>query len=540
MARLVIPSGSLSDTVSVSISVDEPGTGDLALAAEDPDLYFALTDWVADRSPNAHPSFAVPMVITGAEPVGMGIRLEPSGTLFAQSAELTVPIPEGSSEDVFFALLHDDTGWEVLDATPVGDGIVVEIPHFSGVSIWRTLGNMLSNPVLSIEEGGLEQALETLNAGPIDRIESELTGVACRTDLTFTTASMPPLIDVGWYLGYESQRIGTYDLAVKDALVDTVRARFDEESRGPVGGTPMTIESLLQAAMDVSGGDVFQALVLTHDVLRDNRDSISVQNVMEPLRGDGGDERGARYHLLGSAVFAFAEAWAKDHDAQPWYLPSADMAVRMEEGWVSGDLADDTVEFAVDLRGAQLGRALYGMYRAANGLGDDIDDEYYRVWCGVEPPAEPLPEVLAPRGEGEWAIYRIRERSETSAPACGTSDEDDIDVTVRHLESWHIATVDWFDKEVVEIEEVRPMLGTWTFSACQYHRRTDFEVNALATGVDEAWAMARYGQLVAQLSARGWEEQYSSFFPNFYLRFPDDHGSVTRMNMGQIRAESTG
>jgi hypothetical protein len=98
-----------------------------------------------------------------------------------------------------------------------------------------------------------------------------------------------------------------------------------------------------------------------------------VQNLIENVRGDGGDENGARYHLLGVAVYSFMYQHARATGTAPFYIPSPTTAVALEEAWVSGDIRTDAVEYAVDRRGAAFGRILYQDYQMiAAGQGDDI------------------------------------------------------------------------------------------------------------------------------------------------------------------------
>ncbi len=533
-AQLDVAAGALSANVEVSIVSGASSVAELS----DADVYAALAEWVTTHHSDAHPVFAPVLAIAGAEPLGASVELQPAGTVFAVPATLTVPYPESLVDSEVVAVLEDGSGWELVDVETVpGGAVMVEIPHFSKVSLWSIAKNVWNNGLtLDADDESFARALETLDLGPIDRIEDELTSVACRADITFDSAALPTLVDVGWYTGFESQRIGTYSPASYDAVHGAVKSRFDPETRGPLDGAPMSVEQLIQLALDETEGDLFQALVLAHDVLRDHRDNISVQNVVEPIRGDGGDENGARYHLLGPAVYAFAEAWTRDNGGQPWYHPSTEYVLAVEEAWISGDINTDTVEYAIDLRGAQLGRALYDMYQAAAGRGDTQQQQYYRLWCDHEPPTEPVADPTATRGDGDWVIYRLRERSETTAGACASDDDDQIEVAIRHLESWHVATREHLERELESIHTAEPTLNQWYFSACSYHRRTDWEAIVLVDGANETWATQRYEQLASQLRAAGWQEEYSSWFPNYYSAARPDHATTATMTVGDIRA----
>ncbi len=244
---------------------------------------------------------------------------------------------------------------------------------------------MVSNPTASPTIEQYHRALETLSAGPAEGVsDGVLRAVLCGQGSNFNAAAVPDASTILDYLGFEHTRISRAPAGAATRIVEALRAHF-AAARAAGNRTPhdFTFDQLLQLAMTETGGDPFQALVLAHDVLRDNRNSPSIQGVMANVRGDGGDENGARYHLLGTAIYAFAyEHLRATNQTDIFWPPRAETVVSWEEAWVSGDIQTDTVEYAVDRLGARLGRDLYREY-AAIAAGQRSD--YVELLCASAP-----------------------------------------------------------------------------------------------------------------------------------------------------------
>ena len=147
----------------------------------------------------------------------------------------------------------------------------------------------------------------------------------------------------------------------------------------------VTCEALFGEAYRRTGGDVFQALLLSHNTLRGfdgaNRGldvrGQALQAHMAPLRGDGGDEVGGRYHYFGMATFGFIMR-AYSHFSVDFYqgleIPLIDVdeelvsaIVYAEECLISGDCLSDSMEYALDMRGRDTG------FELADRLFDDFE-----------------------------------------------------------------------------------------------------------------------------------------------------------------------
>ncbi len=369
-----VPRGALSEDVAMSVSASLGRVGDLlALADEQPDVWSGLADYALDNDDTLlHPVFGPLVLASLTEFTGPVITFGPSGLTLGEPVTVEVPLalldfPAGT---VPVVLLEGDNGWEVVGGAAVdeADGLLrFEVDHFSRSFIGRILGNMVSNPTASPTIEQYHQALETLSAGPADGVsDSVIRAILCRQGTSFNAAAIPDASTILDYLGFETTRISRAPAGAGTRVRDALRAHFDT-SRAAGNRTPhdFTFDQLLTLTMNETGGDPFQALVLAHDVLRDNRNSPSIQGVMANVRGDGGDENGARYHLLGTAIYAFAyEQLRATHQTGIFWPPRAETVVSWEEAWVSGDIHTDTVEYAVDRLGAQLGRDLYREYTA--------------------------------------------------------------------------------------------------------------------------------------------------------------------------------
>ena len=371
---LEVPAGALHGEKTLTLSASPGRVGGLVdLADNEPDVWSALADYALDDNNTlVHPVFGPLVLASLTEFTGPVINFGPSGLELDRPAEVVVPLelvdlPEGT---VPVVLLEGVGGWEVIDGATVDrtrGELRFEITHFSRSFIGRILGNVLSNPTASATSQQYQQALETLSAGPAEDVsDGVLRAILCREGISFNAAAVPDASGVLDYLGFESGRISRAPAGAESRIKGVLQTRF-ETARAAGNPAPhdFSLDMLVELALTETGGDPFQALVLAHDVLRDNRDLPSVQNVMANVRGDSGDERGARYHLLGTAIYSFAyEHLRATEQTGTFWPPRPETVVRWEEAWVSGDIRTDTVEYAVDRLGARLGRDLYREYAA--------------------------------------------------------------------------------------------------------------------------------------------------------------------------------
>jgi hypothetical protein len=372
--RIDVPAGALDRAVVIEVRVRPGLEADAPTLIEaHPELLAAIDEHVRrvnerPGGPRLHPIWA-PAVLAGAEKrlLAPPLALSPDGTRFAAPVRVALPLPADLPEDaVAEALLviqesrgPDGVRWEVVDGVRVDRAagtLEVDVTHFSG--LWAWVVNTVKYP---FRRGWMwwndtvDRDLATL---PADLMQRFTRAVLCHGEWRGRPASMPSPWETLTYLGFEGGRLtapGERDVTawLRDRVT---RRRAGEDVR------PLAVDELFAKALESTGGDVFQALVLSHNVLRDNRDSPTLQDAMAPLRGDGGDERGARYHLFGTAIYAYVHAW---HTANgSWHdvirrIVRPGLMVEAEEGVVSGDILSDSKEFAVDLVGLNLGRRLY-------------------------------------------------------------------------------------------------------------------------------------------------------------------------------------
>ena len=371
---LAVPAGALSADTQLTISASPGRSGDvLALANESVDVWSALANYALDDEDTlVHPVFGPLVLASFTEFTGPVINLGPDALYLAQPAEVTVPLalldfPEGTEPVV---LLESVTGWEVIDGATIDatNGVLrFHVPHFSRSFIGRIFSNVWYNPSATTSPGQYAEALETLSAGPAEAVtDGVMRALLCNTTPSFNAAALPDASTLLEYLGFESVQVGQAPAGARGRIRDVLQAHFAASGgTSTTGPRDFSLEVLLQLAMTETGGDPFQSLVLAHDVLRDSRNLPSVQNVMENVRGDNGDERGARYHLLGTAIYSFAyEHFRATQQTGTFWPPRPESVVTIEEAWVSGDIRSDTVEYAVDRLGARMGRDLYRQFSA--------------------------------------------------------------------------------------------------------------------------------------------------------------------------------
>lgn len=131
-----------------------------------------------------------------------------------------------------------------------------------------------------------------------------------------------------------------------------------KDARHPRDLGSIGIDELFGKAVELTGGDVFKALMVCHNTLRVVPRKGVEEGMLAPYRKDGGDQTGARYHIFGTAAYAFAHRhWYHDDPGGGFFPP--EKVVEIEEGFWSQDVIRDNVEFAVDLQGIEIGRQLY-------------------------------------------------------------------------------------------------------------------------------------------------------------------------------------
>ena len=398
--RIAIPPGALAAETEVTISVGETAPSVAALTEADPALFFALADFLMARLPpgDAHPMYTPLLAVGTGQLVGPPLELGPDGLAFDVPARILLPasLAGDVGDDLVVAALRSSNGtWEIRDVTVTNEGLEAAIPHFSGARFVQIAQNIAGNPSASVDPEWLAAAQARLGQAPLAATErSILRLLACEGQglVKVDESKLPAsLTDVLNYLGRDVNEIGDLNVGeVIAGLEQYVEARRPPTVPGGPTRQPMhfvTMEALVEEALRLTKLDAFQALVAVHGVLRDNRRQEGqagnpFQDALELLRGDGGDEDGARYHYFGAAIYSFVYEHQKDvvarlaaespldlvsrmrNAAVSFVTPDPETTVRVEEAWISGDIFSDVTEYAVDLQGAAFGRALYEHFTA--------------------------------------------------------------------------------------------------------------------------------------------------------------------------------
>jgi hypothetical protein len=374
--RVDVPSGAVSgDPIDIGIVPSTPYPSIDVLADHEPGVFTALVEYSAGMPVGeslTHPLYTPYFLIADAEPVGPAFEFTPAGTEF--TAPITVTMPAGSlaigDDEVGLVLVRSEDGtWEAVPVIVGADGAVTfEMDHFSGLSFWRIGKNFLSNPLAAVSPTRLAAANRTIDAGSTPAIIGALTQLAVCPGGTGTEPHAGPelvpasMLDLLNYLGRDRGEISPRADAISAELETWVEQQ--RIASGTAAPHSVRLADLFAMALERTEGGVFEALVATHALLRDNRTQPGqignpFYDALEPVRGDGGDEPGATYHLFGMAIYSFAYEYNRDTGRLGTFIPDAETTARLEEGWVSGDLVSDAEEYVIDLRGAELGRELY-------------------------------------------------------------------------------------------------------------------------------------------------------------------------------------
>ncbi len=385
--RLVVPEGALASDAELTISAMPDDASAAAIAESEPALFPAFGDAVLAALPDGaiSPIFGPVRALLSATQVGPTLELGPSGTSFAAPVEVVVPasVVAGAGDAVLVAAIRGvDGGWSAVVPESRADGLHVPVAHFSGVRIFSILERIVTNPGARVDRKLVLAAREKLESAPLaDAERAILSAVACDGAGTVTVdqSKLPTsLAQVLNYLGRDSGSIaqGRPGDEVVEDMNKYLQARIAEREkvtapRDPARKHFITMEELYAEALRQTGSDAFQALLAVHGVLRDNRTQAGQApspylQAIEVLRGDGGDEDGARYHFVGAAIYAYLYAHQADAKTLSVLSLTPEDTVRLEEAWISGDIESDVTEYAVDLAGIRFGRRLYDHFRATS------------------------------------------------------------------------------------------------------------------------------------------------------------------------------
>lgn len=371
---LSIPAGAISSETVISVQGDTlawDGSPPRTIAENEPEVHLAVVAHALNHLDDAlmHPLYGPLFGLSSAEFAGPAFLLEPAGQQFTEAVELTIPLSVLGikNPETALPLLRSENGeWQVLDefAIDMTAGIAtVKVPHFS---VLQWIRNLVVAPQRIAAVFAVGTVLEAHSRLPQDTFNKFVTGTVCsKFEPEVNLNKIPGLPTLLDYLAFE--KVGLRS-GHENELILWIRKQFDEARTGKLDFHSISLGELFQEAMKLNQGDIFLSLVTAHNALRDNRDSPSVQDMIENYRGDGGDEKGARYHFFGMALYSFAFEHFMELAKNRGYVGAQaligialrpEIAATIEESVVSGDIVSDVTEYAVDLQGAKIGRRLF-------------------------------------------------------------------------------------------------------------------------------------------------------------------------------------
>jgi len=353
-SRLVVPAGALGAPAPLTLEL-APGS--------DAPLPQAQRDTILGFLP-AHPLLA-PLMAARAHQVGPTWILGPDGTTFAEPATIEIDLGSLAPGDNVVALQErsDGTTEVIVDGAFDGQTLRLPVTHFSTVK----LISVVKEAYVTLWTGGrnvdwdsIDYAIELV--GPrADEVATQVVDAQCgqKAATGYDPAMLPDYLSLLNNLARTEGDIGGLDygeFAKLQRWLGDIRL---------TGRRSATIAEIYEESLRLTGNDAFRALVLAHEVLRADREHRRFADLIEPIRGDGTDELGARYHLFGMAIYGFWEQYQMRHG--DGVVVPAEVAAFIEETMVSQDISSDSGEFVVDMVGAELGRQIF---EAIEGPGE--------------------------------------------------------------------------------------------------------------------------------------------------------------------------
>ncbi len=326
--------------------------------------------------------------------VGPVLEFGPENVTFGEPIEIHIPFDKGQvaeDEAQYMTVLSGnyDMGMSSFEGNRETD---ITVDYAAGVIVVKTTHLSLWQAVKNIW-GGTERRI----AGLLTRPFVDLPYTPSLTQAmgeSITCSGYKPHIDISrlpdplYFLYYLASPMEA-ESRVLDPVQHALDRQFYENKRVVVGHEvpledwvlaqpkdSVTSEAVFAEAYKMVQGDVFQALLLTHNVFRgfdganrygDVRGN-AIQERMTDLVGIGGDEVGMRYHYFGMASFGFLTR-VYGNFSQEFYagleIPFVDMdeemnsaIIYLEECLISGDCITEPNEYAVDIRGRETGMDL--------------------------------------------------------------------------------------------------------------------------------------------------------------------------------------
>ena len=381
--KLVVPSNALSDEVPIELKIYGRSTVAFSETINQPAVKAVMSAGMENGNAyEMHPVYSPAAILSSATHVGLEFELSPDGTSFSKPARLEIPLSDISLEsgDQPIAIVeskNDETS-VILDASIANGTLTLPLTHFTSVSPLRIIKNTAAYIFISywdFPEAEINHAVDLVKPFVSEVNQKILDAHCARSDLDpfINTGVLPSYYDLLNNLARNEGDIGADTLALHNQLKNYIeKVRLE-------GRPALSMADIYNKSLELTNGDAFTALVLAHEVLRSDRYPKDFKDLIEDVRGDGSnDEVGARYHLLGTAIYGFWYAYIQDHNDASKLVLDPDFVSMMEEAFVSGDIYSDPGEYVVDVAGAKLGRDLYRATSAwqdgAQGPCDGDDD----------------------------------------------------------------------------------------------------------------------------------------------------------------------
>lgn len=396
--EIAVPAGAVPDEVELTVDVvTAPEFVGTRIVAATPALFDIVADdalnWAATDDTTVAPLDAVMYAVDAMHPVAPTLRLGPSGTVFEVPVDITVTIDEesrGTGTSVVPLLIDDEGRVEIAPIVARADDggtVTVAVTHFSLLVVVGVGGALVSLAIAGprLLRNTPSLALYALDRGPIaaaardlptrEELASELFSAALCSNTVIRAwaepaTERPSLYQTLQWLAFKNGEDAIERPAVGAALQSFLTQRAADVRNGVA--QPASPGEVFEVAVDAADGDVFDALIQTHNLLRDESDAqrfgrSRYREALARIRPVGQDDEGAWYHLFGTAAYSYLSREARTRlgsggDASSQAMTDGALVATIEEMFFAsegGDITGDPGEYVIDLRGVTLGVDLF-------------------------------------------------------------------------------------------------------------------------------------------------------------------------------------
>ena len=264
-----MPAGAVDSATTFRLTAraveDDGANGATAIALST----FALGQPATD---GFHPLWTPFAVLGAGTPAAFELVAEPDGAAFDVPVELEIPatlFPLGEDEALVVLSEGSDGVVEVVSDVRLGaETVTVPLDHFSAVKLIRIPFNVFATWWTGIDKQAIDDASQLV--GPhVLGVAGDVVAAHCRRDdaVLYDASRLPNYFDLLNNLGRASGDIGGIDFDQYNGLLQWLK---DIRS---TGAPSVSVAEIYERALELSGNDAFQALVLAHEVLRDDREN---------------------------------------------------------------------------------------------------------------------------------------------------------------------------------------------------------------------------------------------------------------------------